>query len=78
MFTNFRACNLLEVSARDRYKRKLEYDDGDSELSDLYFMQHGWQNDPSQWLDLTFDIYHYLNNTLGMFSRTSMKAYKSG
>ena len=31
----------------------LEYDDGASKLSDIYFMQDGWENDPSQWQKLT-------------------------
>ena len=60
-------------------EERLEYDDGASNLPGPYFMHDGWLNDPSQWPDLeTFgDIYHYLINTPGMFSRASMKAYKS-
>ena len=70
--------NVLDVSARDRYEKKLEYGDGAGKLPDPYFMQVGWQNDPSLWPDLTFgDIYQYLINTPGMSSKESMKAYKS-
>ena len=38
--------NSLEVSARDRYERKSEYDDGDIKLEDQYFIQDDWKNDP--------------------------------
>ncbi|KAK2191282.1 hypothetical protein NP493_56g06003 [Ridgeia piscesae] len=67
-----------DVSARDRYEKKLEYGDGAGKLLDPYLMQIGWQNDPSLWPDLTFcNIYQYLINMPGMFSRESMKANKS-
>ena len=59
--------NSLDVSARDRYERMLECDNGASKLPDPYFMQYGYQNDPSQCPGITFgDIYHYLINTPGM------------
>ena len=62
--------NALDVSARDRYEKKLEYGDGAGKLLDPYLMQIGWQNDPSLWPDLTFcNIYQYLINMPGMFSR---------
>ena len=68
--------NALDVS--DRTEKKLEYGDGAGKLPDPYLMHVGWQNDPSLWPDLTFgDIYQYLINTPGMFSRESMKANKS-
>ena len=34
--------HFLEVNVRD------QYDDGASKLPDPYFMQDGWQNNPSQ------------------------------
>ena len=69
----------FKSSARDRYEMKLEHNDGASKLPDPYFMQDGWQNDLSQWSDLTFDdIYHCLINSPEMFTRASTKAYKSG
>ena len=37
--------NSLDVSAIDRYEKKLEYGDGTDMLPDPYFMQDGWQDD---------------------------------
>jgi len=51
--------NYLDVSARDRYERKLEYGDSADKLPDPYFTQDGWQNYPNLWPYLTFgDIYN--------------------
>ena len=70
--------NSLDFSARERYKNKLQYTDGDSSLPDPYFIENGWRNEPGLWPDLTYgDIYMYVINTPGIFSRESMKAYKS-
>ena len=66
--------NSLEISARDRYERKLKYDDGARILPDLYFMHDGRQNDPSQFyffLSFNFEIYE-LNRADGSQRRKAI------
>ena len=70
----------LDRVAKSRYESKLT-DKGRSNeeimLPDPYALKE-WHNDPLSWPDLTFgDIYTYLIDTPGIYTRESLKAYKS-
>ncbi|XP_033747958.1 uncharacterized protein LOC117332976 [Pecten maximus] len=64
--------------ARQRYETKLTYDKGQKSLPNPYRLSSGWVNDISTWPDLTYgDIYNYLIDSPGVYTKESMKAYKS-
>ena len=70
--------NSLSEEAKRRYKVKLLYNQGSCSLPDPYHLSENWSKSPDTWPDLTFcDIYLYLIDTPSMFTRESMKAYKS-
>jgi hypothetical protein len=69
--------DLLPV-AKLRYTEKLQYDRRTRDLPDPYALQGGWCDDPSLWPDLTFgDVYTYLIDTPGIYTRSALKAHKS-
>jgi hypothetical protein len=64
--------------ARQRYKQKLKYGKDLDSLPDPYKLSSGWVNDMSVWPDITFgDIYSYLIDSPGVYTKQSLKAYKS-
>lgn len=68
----------LNFSARKQYLEKLKI--GGQVLSDPYSMpdEDCWCNDVTKWPELLFgDIYTYLINTEGLFTKEKFKAYKS-
>ncbi|CAC5400879.1 unnamed protein product [Mytilus coruscus] len=69
----------LPAEARTRYKEKLHINKGTESLPNPYTVSNSeWVNDPSMWPELDFgQVYLYLMETPAMFSKTSMKAYKS-
>ena len=69
---------LLSGDAKQRYISKLRYSGGNKQLPDPYGLVDGWSEDPKHWPDVTFgDVYAYLIEIPGPFTRESMKAYKS-
>ena len=67
----------LDPVARSRYHSKLSYNKGASSLPDPYNLK-GWTNNPSSWPDLTFgDLYTYLIETPGIYTKESLKTFKS-
>lgn len=69
--------NNLNATAKCRYIEKLTYNKGLLKLPDPYNLK-GWQNNPSLWPDLNFgDIYSYLIERPGIYTKESLKAYKS-
>lgn len=67
----------LDPVAKSRYLDKLRCNNGLLQLPDPYQLK-GWQNNPSLWPDLTFgDIYTYLIERPGIYTRESLKAFKS-
>ena len=61
-----------------RYKEKLQYNKGTKQLPDPYGIKGGWSDKTSFWPDVTFgDIYLYLIETPGIYTKESMKAFKS-
>ena len=72
-----RKLKSLDSVARSRYHFKLSYNNGASSLPDPYNLK-GWTNIPSSWSDLTFgDLYTYLIETPGIYTKESLKAFKS-
>ncbi|CAC5369625.1 unnamed protein product [Mytilus coruscus] len=68
----------LPNDTKNRYSTKLFYDAGTKSLPDPYVLTEKWSTDPNTWPDLTFgDIYLYLIDTPSIFTKESMKAYKS-
>ena len=67
----------LDFESRKRYQNKLRID-GET-LSDPYSIpEDEWIDDVSQWPTLEFgDIYTYLIDTPGTFTKEALKAYKS-
>ena len=69
----------VDPVAKSRYKSKLTYKGRSNEeimLPDPYALKE-WHNGPLSWPDLTFgDIYTYLIDTPGIYTRESLKAYK--
>jgi hypothetical protein len=66
----------LPAEARKRYKNKLLFNNNC--LPDPYELSTGWLDDLSVWPDLQFgDIYCYLIETPGTFTKENLKAYKS-
>ncbi|XP_048734036.1 uncharacterized protein LOC125650107 isoform X2 [Ostrea edulis] len=70
--------NSLSEEAKRRYTVKLLYNRGTCSLPDPYHLTENWSRSPDTWPDLTFgDIYLYLIDTPSLFTKESMKAYKS-
>jgi hypothetical protein len=70
--------NSLSEEAKRRYSLKLLYSHGTCSLPDPYQLTENWSRNPDTWPDLTFgDIYLYLMDTPSLFTKESMKAYKS-
>lgn len=70
--------NSLSVEAKARYSQKLKFDKETRHLPNPYGLVSDWQDDPSLWPDVTFgDIYTYLVDSPGIYTRASLKAFKS-
>ena len=68
----------LDLKAFDRYKSKLQYCHGVEQIPDPYSISEGWKKEVESWPDLTYgDIYEYLIETPGQYTKESLKAYKS-
>ena len=67
----------LDYEAKRRYKEKLKIED--EELPDPYSLSEiQLLDDLKQWPDIEFgDIYTYLINSKGLYTKESLKAYKS-
>ena len=69
--------NSLRPVGRSRYYFKLSYDKGASSLSDPYNLKR-WTNNLSSWPDWTFgDLYTYLIETIGIYTKESLRAFES-
>ncbi|XP_033118596.1 uncharacterized protein LOC117118188 [Anneissia japonica] len=66
----------LNLVARERYGAKLQ---AAGLESCPYKLEAGcWKNDPTKWPDVQYpDIYSYLVETPGVFTKEAMKSYKS-
>ena len=69
--------NQLSYIAQKRYLTKLNIDG--CIIEDPYSIEESlWSEDMTKWPDLQFgDIYTYLINTKGCYTKESLKAYKS-
>ena len=70
--------NIEEIGgeAKSRYLEKLKLVNLD--LCPYQIPADSWKNDPTKWPALEYpDIYHYLVETPGIFTRESMKNRKS-
>ena len=68
----------LPLEARVRYSVKLLYNTGQSILPDPYYLKNGWVDDPSLWPGLEYpDIWTYLIDSPGIYTKENLKAYKS-
>lgn len=68
----------LPVEARRRYAVKLLFNYGQSILPDPYLLKNGWKDDPSMWPGLEYpDIWTYLIESPGIYTKETLKAYKS-
>ena len=68
----------LDPKAFDRYKTKLQYCHGVEQIPDPYSISEGWKKEVELWPDLTYgDIYVYLIETPGLYTKESLRAYKS-
>ena len=67
----------LDYEARKRYFSKLEIDGG--KFPDPYSIQEDqWIDDAEKWPDLEYgDIYNYLIDTPGPYTKENLRAYKS-
>ena len=68
----------LDYEAKRRYKQKLKFED--EELPDPYSLRSELDllDNPKIWPDIEFgNIYTYLINTKGLYTKESLKAYKS-
>eukprot|EP00794_Sanderia_malayensis_P002713 gene2713-3138_t len=75
MSSYFRSLNQV---ARNRYSEKLKYGRGTKNLPDPYGVTGGWTDSPKNWPDVTFgDIFMYLIETPGSYTKEELKAYKS-
>ena len=75
MSAHFRGLNVV---ARNRYLDKLKYAKGTKQLPDPYQLREGWTDSPRTWPDVTFgDIFMYLIETPGTYTKEKLKAYKS-
>ena len=69
--------NSLDYLAKRRYLEKLNIDGED--LPDPYSISDDlWMDDMTQWPDLQYgDVYSYLIDTKGAYTKETLKAYKS-
>ncbi|CAC5403623.1 unnamed protein product [Mytilus coruscus] len=76
---NFRLITIpFQMTLRIDIQQSYIYDAGTKSLPDPYVLTEKWSTDPNTWPDLTFgDIYLYLIDTPSIFTKESMKAYKS-
>ena len=67
----------LDYASQKRYVEKLKM--REVEIPDPYSIADDlWVDNPAKWPNLEFgDIYVYLINTKGMYTKESLKAYKS-
>ena len=67
----------LDYEAKRRYKQKLKFED--KELPDPYSLTEvELIDDLKRWPDIEFgNIYTYLISTKGLYTKESLKAYKS-
>jgi hypothetical protein len=64
--------------AQVRYLEKQKYNKGTQSLPDPYKLVTNWVNDMTVWPDVTFgDIYAYLIESPGIYTKEALKAYKS-
>lgn len=67
----------LSTDDYDRYKAKLTLADG-THLSDPFALSTGWEDDISKLPNITWrDVTEYLIDTPSVYTKESMKAYKS-
>ena len=69
--------SMLDYEAKKRYKEKLSTE---SEiLPDPYSLfEEEWIDDTTKWSSIEFgDVYNYLINSTGRYTKDSLKAYKS-
>ena len=70
--------NTYSQDAKQLYNSKLLYDSGSKSLPGPYSLTEKWSTNPDTWPDMTFgDIYLYLIDTPSIYTKESMKAYKS-
>ena len=72
------SCNIEEIGgeAKSRYSEKLKLVHLD--LWPYQIPADSWKNNPTKWSALEYpDIYHYLVETPGVFTRETMKNKKS-
>ena len=76
---DFQPSNYFEefkYDARKRYKSKLTFYNTLNQLPDPYWLKNGRGDSPTLWPEVKYgDIYTYLIDTLGLFTKESMKAY---
>ena len=67
----------LDYEAKKRYKEKLVLES--EELDDLYALsEEAWSDDVTKWPNVEFgDIYNYLIDSKGRYTKGLLKAYKS-
>lgn len=68
--------HCLQGEAKDRYLKKLQ----DCDLTECPYLipEDAWVNQPTSWPSLEYpDMYEYLINTPGVFTREAMKNRKS-
>ena len=68
----------LTYEAKRRYKKKLTMENRE-DLPDLFCIkQEKWVDDLKLWPNVEYgDIYNYLINTKGLYTKESLEAYKS-
>lgn len=68
----------LDYTAKKRYLEKLKVD-GSVSLKDPYSIAESqWTEDMKEWPEIHFgDLYTYLINTKGIYTKEKLKAYKS-
>ena len=67
----------LDYEAKKHYYTKLEID-GEKFPDPYSIKEDEWIDDPEKWPDLEYgDIYNYLIDTPGPYTKENLKAYKS-
>ena len=67
----------LDYEAKKRYYSKLEID-GEKFPDPYSIKEDEWIDDPEKWPDLEYgDIYNYLIDTPGPYTKENLNAYKS-
>ena len=69
----------LDSVARERYERKLELFSGGFKVPDPFAMKESeWSLDMTKWPPVEYaDLFNYFINTPGIYTKESLKAYKS-